>query len=150
MVYNQFKSLAFVAIFALFFSKALGTPDVNQEIQSLKTTVSQLKNVILNHNDKLVELYSHLKQHEITISVLQNDLQHKHAATTSGSVYIRWGRKDCPSNGTGIVYTGMGAGGHYANIGRNANPLCIPHDPEVGNKNTEAAYGAVTDRARAV
>lgn len=40
-------------------------------------------------------------------------------------------------------YTGMTGGGHYTNPGRNADPICLPHDPQLGPVSGEGAFGAV-------
>ncbi|XP_052083711.1 short-chain collagen C4-like [Mytilus californianus] len=61
----------------------------------------------------------------------------------SGSIYVRWGRKECPTNTTEIVYTGIAAGGHYTNSGRPSNPVCVPHDPDLGQVSHESAFGSL-------
>ncbi|CAC5367409.1 unnamed protein product [Mytilus coruscus] len=50
-----------------------------------------------------------------------------------GVTYIRWGRKDCPA-GADVVYSGNAGGNSYNNKGGGVNYLCLPNDPENGNK----------------
>jgi len=50
-----------------------------------------------------------------------------------GSTYIRWGRKDCPQNGTMKIYNGQAAGGHYTHSGTSPRMLCLPSEPVWGN-----------------
>ena len=50
---------------------------------------------------------------------------------TSGSTYVRWGRKSCPSiNGTELVYSGFAGGPYYTNTGTAANYICLAPDPD--------------------
>lgn len=48
-----------------------------------------------------------------------------------GSVFIRWGRTDCPA-GSELVYSGFVGGAHYANSGGAANQLCLAGTPSWG------------------
>ncbi|CAG2197661.1 unnamed protein product [Mytilus edulis] len=48
-----------------------------------------------------------------------------------GTTYIRWSRKQCPSNTyTELVYSGYAGGGHYDETGSAAEPVCLPKDPD--------------------
>ncbi|XP_076076128.1 short-chain collagen C4-like [Mytilus galloprovincialis] len=58
-------------------------------------------------------------------------------------VYIRWGRKDCAGNDTDLVYSGISGGGHYSEQGRAAEPICLPHDPHIGNTINNNLYTSV-------
>ncbi|XP_072042445.1 short-chain collagen C4-like [Amphiura filiformis] len=57
---------------------------------------------------------------------------------TSGSLYIRWGRSDCPSTAS-LVYAGVVGGSHFTEDGGAANYLCLPLNPE--NLQVEAGTG---------
>ncbi|XP_072021052.1 uncharacterized protein [Amphiura filiformis] len=48
---------------------------------------------------------------------------------TSGSLYIRWGRSECPSTAS-FVYEGIVGGSHHSHTGGAANYLCLPLDTE--------------------
>ncbi|XP_078658814.1 uncharacterized protein LOC144904093 [Branchiostoma floridae x Branchiostoma belcheri] len=48
-----------------------------------------------------------------------------------GGVYVRWGRKTCPSGAT-TVYSGVAGGTHYSHIGGGTNYQCLPTDPQWG------------------
>ncbi|XP_052085262.1 short-chain collagen C4-like [Mytilus californianus] len=64
-------------------------------------------------------------------------------SASSGSVYIQWGRKSCTRNGTELVYSGMGGGGYYTETGRSANPVCVPHDPDLGPVISTSGFGTL-------
>ncbi|XP_053404679.1 short-chain collagen C4-like [Mercenaria mercenaria] len=55
-----------------------------------------------------------------------------------GAVYIRWGRKTCPENGTELVYQGFGAGSWHESYGAATNLQCLPNNP---------VWGRYTDKA---
>ncbi|KAJ8315924.1 hypothetical protein KUTeg_006525 [Tegillarca granosa] len=52
---------------------------------------------------------------------------------TGGAVYIRWGKKECPNNGTELVYRGFAGGGSYTDSGSPAEYVCLPEDPVWGD-----------------
>ncbi|XP_063412559.1 uncharacterized protein LOC134695270 [Mytilus trossulus] len=60
-----------------------------------------------------------------------------------GSVYTRWGRKDCPSNGTELVYTGVTGGGYYDHTGSAVNYVRLPHDPDFIQGDTSGGYATI-------
>ena len=47
----------------------------------------------------------------------------------SGSTYVRWGRKSCPTTSE-LVYDGYAGGGFWKHSGAGTNYLCLPKDPE--------------------
>ncbi|CAH1269269.1 Hypp4137 [Branchiostoma lanceolatum] len=51
---------------------------------------------------------------------------------TGGAVYIRWGRKGCPSTATRL-YSGIAGGTHFAQAGGGTNYLCLPKNPQWGS-----------------
>ncbi|XP_062573101.1 short-chain collagen C4-like [Saccostrea cucullata] len=51
-----------------------------------------------------------------------------------GSVYTRWGRKNCPKTAI-LVYSGYVGGSHYVHRGGAVEPLCLPKDPQWGRNN---------------
>ena len=63
-----------------------------------------------------------------------------------GAVYVRWGKRVCPSNGAVLLYHGYAAGGPNNNLGNGANFLCAPSNPQylsdVAIKETSHLYGA--------
>ncbi len=50
-------------------------------------------------------------------------------AATSGVVYERWGRTDCP-NGAEVVYSGFMGSGWFDSTGNGGEYLCLPEDPD--------------------
>lgn len=49
--------------------------------------------------------------------------------TRAGSTYVHWGRSNCPTNGTELLYTGYAGGTHHNHKGGGANVLCLTGDP---------------------
>ncbi|XP_070558244.1 short-chain collagen C4-like isoform X2 [Ptychodera flava] len=49
-----------------------------------------------------------------------------------GTVYVRWGRKTCPSSAE-LVYEGVIGGSHYTHNGAGANYQCLPLNPIYDN-----------------
>ena len=78
---------------------------------------------------KLVTLekaYSELKE---VNDLLQKEIgSMKKDTEGSRSLYIRWGRTECPGNGTEMVYRGYTAGRHYTK-GGGTSTLCLPEKP---------------------
>ncbi|PVD20297.1 hypothetical protein C0Q70_20794 [Pomacea canaliculata] len=50
------------------------------------------------------------------------------ALTARGTVYTRWGSKECASTAA-TVYSGYVAGSWYSTPGSGANYLCLPPNP---------------------
>ena len=64
---------------------------------------------------------------------------------SSGVMYTRWGRNDCPS-GHELVYAGWAGGSRHDHGGSGANALCLTQNPEWGlyndgNQNGGLVYG---------
>ncbi|XP_078697937.1 uncharacterized protein LOC144925718 [Branchiostoma floridae x Branchiostoma belcheri] len=52
---------------------------------------------------------------------------------TGTSVYVRWGRKTCPTNhGTELIYSGVAGGSAHDQPGGGTNYQCLPTDPQWG------------------
>ncbi|XP_063417567.1 short-chain collagen C4-like [Mytilus trossulus] len=99
----------------------------------LTGTVSGVKRLLLNDPD----IVSTLQHMTLELQKLRAEVSRLTQKTTllensklAGSAYTRWGRKDCPVNGTELVYTGIIGGGYYAHKGAPANTICLPHDPD--------------------
>ncbi|CAH1250391.1 COL6A5 [Branchiostoma lanceolatum] len=61
---------------------------------------------------------------------------------TGGAVYVRWGRKTCPSGAT-TVYSGVAGGTAYDETGGGTNYQCLPTNPQWGRyQNGVQAYSA--------
>ncbi|XP_076072045.1 uncharacterized protein LOC143043748, partial [Mytilus galloprovincialis] len=84
----------------------------NTSIQQHQTSIQQQQLVIL--------------QHEQTVKQLQGSII---SIKKFGATYIRWGRKQCPHNGTELVYSGYAGGGYYGESGSAAEYVCLPPDP---------------------
>ena len=67
-------------------------------------------------------------------------------AVTEGSVYPRWGHRECPSGAT-TLYSGYMSSAHYGHRGSGANTLCLhpdgqlPQGANAGNQNGNLLYG---------
>lgn len=48
--------------------------------------------------------------------------------SNGGTVYVRWGRRECPDSAQ-LVYDGITSGGGYAEKGDGGNYICLPHEP---------------------
>lgn len=64
-----------------------------------------------------------------------------------GTTYVRWGRNDCPGNGSNILYRGYAGGSWYAHSGAAASMLCLHSEPDWrdyddGKQDTGLIYGA--------
>ncbi|XP_045169997.2 uncharacterized protein LOC123532599 [Mercenaria mercenaria] len=62
----------------------------------------------------------------------------------TGNTYVRWGRTECPGNGTEMVYKGYAGGGRYNKQGAASNYLCLPEEPVWGvYEDSEQTAGTV-------
>ncbi|KAJ8038530.1 Short-chain collagen C4 [Holothuria leucospilota] len=62
-----------------------------------------------------------------------SNCQNHNGASKGGSVYVRWGRRDCPE-ASDLLYSGIAAGSrHRDSPGGGANILCLPPDPSFVN-----------------
>ncbi|XP_052704113.1 uncharacterized protein LOC128180225 isoform X1 [Crassostrea angulata] len=52
-------------------------------------------------------------------------------SSNSSAVYIRWGKKTCPSNAE-LIHSGFTGGSHYGHKGAAVEPLCLPRNPAWG------------------
>ncbi|XP_066289256.1 uncharacterized protein [Branchiostoma lanceolatum] len=55
----------------------------------------------------------------------------KRQMTTTGGVYIRWGRNQCPQTAH-TVYSGVAGGSWYGQSGGGTNYVCLPKNPQWG------------------
>ncbi|XP_071150673.1 short-chain collagen C4-like [Mytilus edulis] len=94
------------------------------ELQTLKQKTAQLEQESTQKSSEVSQMKLDLGSAKIKITQLEN------SNSGFGSVYTRWGRKDCPSNGTELVYTGVTGGGSYDHTGSAVNYVCLPHDPD--------------------
>ena len=53
--------------------------------------------------------------------------------SSAGAVYIRWGKRSCPSSAK-LVYRGIAAGTFWTSPGGGTNYQCLAEDPEYGTK----------------
>ncbi|OWF44181.1 short-chain collagen C4-like [Mizuhopecten yessoensis] len=94
------------------------------EIEKQQDENKKQKDEIKEHQDKLTSIYSELEK----------------AKTNQGVVYVRWGRKDCPGNGTETVYSGYAGGSYYNHAGAAVDYVCLPPDPSWGPKKDIRSY----------
>ncbi|XP_052782804.1 short-chain collagen C4-like [Mya arenaria] len=76
---------------------------------------------------KVIKLEHTLKTTQETVESI------KASAKRTGTTYIRWGRTECNTNGTELVYRGFAGGSFYTDNGGASNYLCLPEKPEWGN-----------------
>ncbi|KAJ8044426.1 Short-chain collagen C4 [Holothuria leucospilota] len=79
-------------------------------------------------------------------SVITNDGKihsHPRGSRGAGSVFVRWGRTDCPA-ASDLLYSGIAGGSKHRDLpGGGANILCLPLDPSFVNP----VDGVGSDRA---
>ena len=61
-----------------------------------------------------------------------------------GSVYIRWGKHECPDESRAeLIYRGYAGGSYYSHTGGAANLICLPEEPTWSNYSDKVStYGA--------
>ena len=122
----------------------------SNEIKSLQADVLKLEALQKNMSVQINQdqtFKDELSNHSSEIQSLHRDVEKLQAGIeeeSSGSTYIRWGRKSCPSvNGTELVYSGFAAGSHYTETGAASNYICLSPDPNWEHYNdSHDAYGA--------
>ncbi|XP_045170003.2 uncharacterized protein LOC123532603 [Mercenaria mercenaria] len=117
------------------------------KIVMLETEQNKMKELMEDTNniqDKLKE--DSLRRHA-TVERVENRLKQievERSFDGIGNTYIRWGRTECPKNGTEMVYKGYAAGGHYSKKGAASNYLCFPEEPVWGiYEDSEQVAGTV-------
>ncbi|XP_061186270.1 short-chain collagen C4-like [Saccostrea echinata] len=102
--------------------------------------LSQIHDLERKYQDVLSK-YSDLSRKFSGLATQYSDISTKYtelvAKTTDFGVFVRWGRKDCPSeNNTELVYSGFAGGSWYAHSGAAAEFVCLPPDPNLTTKFT--------------
>ncbi|XP_062604813.1 short-chain collagen C4-like isoform X2 [Saccostrea cucullata] len=91
---------------------------------------------------KYSEVVTRIDEYDVKFNVTSPKSQ-------ASGVFVRWGRKDCPSdNETELVYSGFGGGSWYDNTGAAAEFVCLPRDPNLTTNFTSSGafmYGAEYD-----
>ncbi|VDH93124.1 Hypothetical predicted protein [Mytilus galloprovincialis] len=101
-------------------------PDVlAQRLGILENLVHQQAETIKQQSDTISNLTSKL-------SVLQDSI---------GSTFVHWGRSDCQSKDTELVYSGFVGGGHYDETGASPEFVCLPTDPKLRETTGGYDYG---------
>ncbi|XP_061180056.1 short-chain collagen C4-like [Saccostrea echinata] len=102
--------------------------------------VEALRREFKSFTDVIEESMKRFKE-QVNASIQEEGVRNKNI------VYIRWGKKMCPSHAKEI-YSGFVGGSHYSHTGAAVDPLCLPKDPEweVHNDGNDGAmayvYGA--------
>ncbi|CAG2212829.1 unnamed protein product [Mytilus edulis] len=104
--------------------------EVMQNLQKENQTTSQMINNINTTMQYLTNqtTYQLKKQMDSEIKRLEQEMADENMAR--GTTYVRWSRKQCPNNGTELVYSGYVGGGRYSDTGSAAEPVCLPSDPD--------------------
>ncbi|XP_071124083.1 short-chain collagen C4-like [Mytilus edulis] len=95
-------------------------------IQQQQMSIQQQNTSIQRHQTLIQQQQVLIKQQEQTVKQLQGSII---SIQKFGATYIRWGRKQCPNNGTELVYSGYAGGGYYGESGSAAEYVCLPPDP---------------------
>ncbi|XP_063411601.1 uncharacterized protein LOC134694519 [Mytilus trossulus] len=102
----------------------LNDPDVMTQIRQMSLELQSLR-------EKTAQLEQESTQMKLDLGSAKTKVTQLETSNSGfGSVYTRWGRKDCPSNGTELVYAGVAGGGYYTHTGAAVNYVCLPHDPD--------------------
>ncbi|XP_069135872.1 uncharacterized protein [Argopecten irradians] len=118
---------------------------VQQQMTHLQSELQTLQATVLSQTAQLQSHEDTIQKQNGKISSLEQQLSFSH---NGGVTFVRWGRNDCPTNLTELVYSGFAGGSWYGHKGAAANPLCLPTDPEwlnttvVPDDYTGRLYGA--------
>ena len=82
-----------------------------------------MKNAV---NEKMEELQEWKRQWDET----RASQRVTHPSKSQRTTYTRWGRTNCPGNGSESVYDGFAGGSHYTHKGGASSMLCLPKDPD--------------------
>lgn len=99
------------------------TETVNQlevSVATIQKDISLLQESVLNINTKALQNRLELDQQKQE----RGDL-----SALRGTTYIRWGRTECPGNGSDLVYQGFAGGSWYQHTGAASSLLCLPKEP---------------------
>ncbi|OWF51094.1 short-chain collagen C4-like [Mizuhopecten yessoensis] len=105
------------------------------------------KRILLNDPNYVQQQMTHLQGELQSLQVTVQHLLHSKTGS-GGATFVRWGRNDCPSNLTELVYAGYAGGSWYGHSGAAVDHLCLPPDPEwlettvVPDDYTGRIYGA--------
>ncbi|XP_071133334.1 uncharacterized protein [Mytilus edulis] len=151
---------AFIFVFGLFFvfgsqdvdndqyrRLLLNDPDViGNRLAHLESTLLTMGHNLQSVTSSLTDLQTKYTHQEGVIATVQNELAAEKAQhildiqnlQNHGSTYIRWGRDDCSTQNTELIYKGYAAGEKYSYSssykGGASNMLCLPDNPELSNK----------------
>lgn len=104
----------------------LNDPDyIQQELSRFQSELQELQVKFNTQHQDNVNLMDTVSQLQGEVAKLQTtNIQHGGAA-----VFTRWGRKDCPTNTTSLLYTGYAGGSMYTDPGAAAEYICLPSEP---------------------
>ena len=110
-----------------------------EQIEKELTKIDKLEKELtdLIEKDKKQEPESVLRLQKIQNNI--NDLLNKEVT----SHYVRWGRDDCPGNGTNMLYNGYMAGNKWDKHGGGVNSLCLPKSPTWASYNDGYQSGSL-------
>ena len=95
----------------------------------LASLAGEFESLKKEHSRQIHELQSNLTDMKNENSNQKSLIQSLLKKSSSGSIYVPWGKNSCPGNGTENVYTGFAAGSFYSSQGGGANHLCLSPDP---------------------
>lgn len=124
--------------------------NVLRELKDIKEDLTNVKEDLTENrqytNSKCHELNqdvndfydnTNAKHHGLRQDLTDMDAKFKHfqqsvkeSTKLSGTTYIRWGRTECPKNGSEVVFNGWAGGSWYDHTGAAASMLCLPEEPD--------------------
>ncbi|XP_048733739.2 uncharacterized protein LOC125649918 [Ostrea edulis] len=124
----------------------LNDPDlIHSQIQALESKYQDILTKYADLSTKYTDVSTKYGDLSTKYADLAVKYHHLSETTNAGGVYIRWGRKDCPSNQTELVYSGFAGGSWFNDEGGAAEYVCLPRDPNLTTKfsgNYAKMYGS--------
>ena len=117
---------------------------LKNENSNLQATVHAMQRNNSKQDSLIQLLHRNISNFQSVVRTVQHNIGKLQTDASSGSTYVRWGKKSCSGNGTETVYSGFAAGGLYSHTGAATNYLCLVPDPVWGHySDTQESYGKV-------
>ena len=105
-----------------------GEKMVADNIRSVTEAVNQLEIAMASTQTEISLLNTNLLKNRQELDQIRQDRGTR--LTHRGTTYIRWGRTNCPGNGSDLVYQGFAGGSWFEHTGSASSMLCLPGEPE--------------------
>ena len=108
-----------------------GNSAIQGRVKQLENEVIEIRNDISGMKRKMDGLKEDLDDANTKYQeVSQSYKDFKRSAKSGGTTYIRWGRKNCPGNGSELIYSGYAGGSWYGHSGAAVSMLCLTTNPD--------------------